>query len=56
MALRGCLILLKQWNFWRGVYAAKRRILVNDKIYKDKDDVRSLGERESAGVSVEDGE
>ena len=30
--------------------------LVNDKIYKDKDDVRSLGERESAGVSVEDGE
>lgn len=26
--------------------------LVNAKIYKDKDDVRSLGERESAGVSV----
>lgn len=30
--------------------------LINDKIYKDKDDVRSLGERECAGVSVEDGE
>lgn len=26
----------------------------NDKIYKDKDDVRSLGE--CAGISVEDGE
>ena len=30
--------------------------LVNAKIYKDKDDVRSLGERECAGISVEDGE
>ena len=28
--------------------------LVNDKIYKDKDDVRSFGE--CAGISVEDGE
>ena len=28
--------------------------LVNAKIYKDKDDVRSLGE--CAGISVEDGE